>query len=260
MTWLQIESHCTTVDLLNHPGKTTQHNNNDTTTATNTVIMIMISVIITILLNITNNSCINWIGCFELTWLRKNTYVCSPDRYQLVCSHRPHRHISCLWWWEGSGCNRQESCTSFCQPPSHWQTTGRQTFAWPRCLFSPIQPPDSGYQLLDLWPLWATRDISLPWSSSQLCQAEVRTQRGRVCYYTVLGQKNNKKNPRVCIVWQIAPYLQQHEVVDPVVFIVAGVRKTLFDFSGLSGVVFLLFDGVDPQQHRLDAATKRWDF
>lgn len=95
-----------------------------------------------------------------------------PHRCQ-PCYCRLNRHISCCWWWQASGCSIQGSCTSACRSQSRWWTSGRPTFSWWRCLFSPIRPPGSWNQPLGLWPSYPTWAISLPWFSSPVCWAEM---------------------------------------------------------------------------------------
>ncbi len=49
-----------------------------------------------------------------------------------------------------------------------------------------------------------------------------------------------------------SPYLEQHEVIDMILFIIAGMRIRALHLSDLPGI-FLSLDGVHPQQHLLHA-------
>ena len=49
-------------------------------------------------------------------------------------------------------------------------------------------------------------------------------------------------------------YLEQHEVIDPCSWIIAGMWKMLLNLYELPGFVFFCLDGVHPQQHGLNSA------
>ena len=53
-------------------------------------------------------------------------------------------------------------------------------------------------------------------------------------------------------------YLEQHEVIFPCSWIIAGVWKTLINLHDLPGILFFGLDGVHPQQHSLNSAWAKY--